>query len=140
MDQHQALVKKETQLRNASNYVLKHNDILITKCRVFLSDPSTSHHQLQAACERSLAQVKESTTFQQNKRIPKPDDFDKEPESLITLNKDISTVVENITSINGLLDSHKHNIDIQVADLESEIVELASKRGSGVWRRMLCFQ
>lgn len=51
-----------------------------------------------------------------------------------------SCLLENVVAINGLLANHKHNLDTQVVELEAEIVKLASKRGSGVWRRMLCFQ
>ncbi|KAH0287372.1 hypothetical protein M436DRAFT_85776 [Aureobasidium namibiae CBS 147.97] len=140
IDQHQALAQKETQLINASNFVLEHNDVLISKSRVFSTDTTNSFHKLQAAYENTLTHAKESSIGQQGKRISKPDDFGKELESLVAFNKDVSTVIENIASINGLLCSHNKNIQAQIVGLEAEIVKSASKRGAGGLRKMLCFR
>jgi hypothetical protein len=140
INQHQAMAQKETQLCNASDYVIEHNDVLITKCRDFLTDTTNSYHTLQIACEKTLVHAKESSISQQGKQVPKRDDLCKKLDSLETMNKDIETVIENIIAINGLLDSHKHSIDVQVANLNHEIIKLASKRGSSVLRKMLCFR
>ena len=140
IDQYQAMAQKETQLCNAGDYVIEQNNVLIVKCRVFLTDTTNSYHTLQIACEKTLVHAKESSISQQGKQVPKRDDLRKELESLTTLNRDIGTVIENIASINGLLSGHKQYIDIQVAHLNTEIIKLASKRSSSTLRRMLCFQ
>jgi hypothetical protein len=140
VDQHQAFIQKEIQLRNASAFVLEQNDISIAKYRVFLTDTDNSYHNLQAEYEKTLAHAKESSVFQSGKQVSKRDDLCQELEFLKALNKDISTVIENIIAINGLLDSHKHTIDTQVANLNKDIIKLASKRGSSILRKMLCFQ
>jgi hypothetical protein len=140
MDQHQALAQKQTQLCNASNFVLNQNDMLITKCLVFLLDTANSYYSLQDEYEKTKAHAKESTGAEQDKRIPKRSNLCKEVESLAAFNKDIGTVIENITFINGLLSTHKHHVDAQVANLDTEIIKLASKRSSSTLRKMLCFQ
>jgi uncharacterized phage infection (PIP) family protein YhgE len=140
IDQHQALAQKETQLYNASRFVLEQNDVLITKCHVFLLDTANYQHKLQDKCQKTLAHAKQSSISESDERIPKSSDRYKELESLTSFNKDIETVVENITSINGLLSTHKHHIDAQVVSLNAEIIKLASQRSSSTLRKMLCFQ
>lgn len=140
IDQHQVLAQKGIQLVNASDYVLKHNKILIIKCRIFVANPEVSYHELQAVCEQALAHATESGIARHHKCVTKDSGLEKELEALTAFNEDIATVIENVVAINGLLANHKHNLDTQVVELEAEIVKLASKRGSGVWRRMLCFQ
>lgn len=140
VDQRHSLAEKESQLLNASNFVLEHNNVLIKKCRILFSDTTESSHELQVACGEALAHAKESSIAQQDKRIPKPLDFGKGLEILVAFNKDISTVIENVASINGLLASHKQNVDIKVAHLNTEVIKLASRRDSGILRRMMCFK
>jgi hypothetical protein len=139
INQHQAVVQKQTQLHNASNFILENNDTLITKSLSFLTATSTSYHTLQAQCEAALAQAKQSSISQQGKHIPKNSDLCKELEVAVTLNKDIGTVIENIEAVNGLLGCHKRDIDVMVEGLNEEIVGLVSKRGSGGLRRLFCF-
>jgi len=140
VDQHHALFQKETQLVNASNFVLEQNDVLINKCRMLLSDTTNSCHELQIACGQALAHAKESSIAQQDNRIPKPDDSGKELETLMAFNKDVKIVIDNVMSINELLANHKCNVDVQVTDLKAEIITFASKRSSGTLRKMLCFR
>jgi hypothetical protein len=138
MDHHQALVQKQTQLLNASNFVLEHNATLITTSLTFLTATPTPC-DLQAECEATLAQAKQSSISSQGKHIPRRDDLCKELESAVTLNKDIGIVIENIGAVNGLLGSYKQDIDVKVEGLNEEIVGLVSKRGSGGLRRLFCF-
>lgn len=140
IDQHQASAQKEAQLVNASDHVLKHNRILIVKCRVFVAEPETTIHALQAACEQALAHAKESSIAQQDKRIPKDSTLEKKLESLTAFNNDITTAIDDVTSVNALLASHKYNLDTRVAELEAEIIKLASKKGSSIFRGMSCFK
>jgi hypothetical protein len=138
ISQHQALTQKQTQLLNASSFILEQNDTLITKSLTFLTDTPTPCN-LQAECEATLAHAKQSSISQQDKHIPKCSDLCKELEVAVTLNKDIGTVIENIEAINGLLGSHKRDIDVKVDGLNEEIVGLVSKRGLGGLRRLFCF-
>lgn len=140
IDQHQALAQKETQLCNASNYVLERNDVLITKCRLFLTNSANSYHKLKAEYNKALAHAKEITKHNTCTCIPKTNDLDKEIGSLTALNKDIGIVTENITSINGLLACHKQNLDSQIASLNAEIIKLASKKGSSFSGKVSCFR
>ncbi|KAG9517583.1 hypothetical protein KCV07_g6101, partial [Aureobasidium melanogenum] len=140
LDQHQAFIHKETQLCNASNFVLERNEILITKCQLFLNNAVNSYHKLEAEYNKALAHAKEATISDPCTSVPRNNDLDKELEFLTTLNKDIGIATENITSINGLLACHKQNIDTQITSLNSEIIKLASKRGSSSLRKILCFR
>ncbi|KAG9595391.1 hypothetical protein KCU77_g3679, partial [Aureobasidium melanogenum] len=140
LDQHQAFIQKDTQLCNASNYVLDRNEILITKCHLFLTNTANSYHKLEAEYNKALTHAKETTISNPCTRVPKNNDLHKELESLTVLNKDIGIVTENITSINGLLACHKHNIDTQITSLNAEIIKLASKKSSSSLRKMLCFR
>lgn len=139
VDQHQALTQKEAQLLNTSNFVLERNGILITKCRLFLASTTNSYHKLEAEYNKALAHAKETMISEQCTRVPKDNDLDKEIESLVALNKDVGIVTENITSINGLLACHKHNIDTQIDTLNAEVINLASKKSSSRLRKILCF-
>jgi hypothetical protein len=139
IDQHQALIQKGTQLLNASNFVRENNDNLIFRSLTFLTVTPTPCN-LQAECEATLAQAKQSSISSQGTLIPRRDDLCKELELAVTLNKDIGTVIENIEAINGLLGCHKQDIDVKVVGLNTEIVGFVSKRGLGGLRRMLCFR
>ncbi|KAG9847725.1 hypothetical protein KCU98_g5812, partial [Aureobasidium melanogenum] len=134
-----ALAQKETQLCNASNYVLERNDILITKCHLCLTNTANSYQELEAEYDKALGHAKETTISDTCTRVPKNNDLDKEIESLTILNKDIGIVTKNITSVNGLLACHKQNIDNQIASLNAEIIKLASRKGSSSLRKVLCF-
>ncbi|KAH0336530.1 hypothetical protein KCU81_g8536, partial [Aureobasidium melanogenum] len=138
IDQHQALAQKETQLCNASNYVLERNDVLITKCRLFLTNSANSYHKLKAEYNKALAHAKEITKYNTCTCVPKTNDLDKEFGSLTALNKDIGIVTENITSINGLLACHNQDLDSQIASLNAEIIKLASKKAFSFLGKVLC--